>query len=199
MTHYNSHRRLLREEITEIIGEQHQFQDTLQQQIINPELHPFIKQIDEWEKESIEKIQRRARELRQQLFQLTTTLRNQLSQKFEQLSEQLIDGQTYDGFIETDLCRWKQILNDLKANLTSPSTIAINQYISTPLIQNIYVVITATNELFLQPFDKKVRIEANGQLVILDVSTDPTEIRGTNVYTTGCHKIHLRIEQFRNY
>jgi hypothetical protein len=48
-------------------------------------------------------------------------------------------------------------------------------------MQNIYVVVTATNELFLQAFDKKVRIEENGQLAIHEVSTDPTEIRGKNV------------------
>jgi len=132
--------------------------------------------------------------LRQRLLQLTTVHTNQSLQKFKQL----IDGRICDAFIEADLRRWKHILNDLKANLASPSTIAINQYTSTPLIQNINVISTATSELFLQAFDNKVEIEENDQLVIHDVSTDPTEIQGRNVYTTGCYKIRLCIEQFVN-
>jgi len=198
ITHYDSHPRLFREEIAEIIGEQHQFENRLHQQISTPALHPLIKQIDEWEKESIDKIQQRANELRQQLLQLTTPHTNQLSQRCEQLSEQLITGQTYDTFIETDIHRWKQMLNDLKANLASPSTIAINQYMNIPLVQDIYVLSTATNELFLQAFDTKVQIEENGQLAIHDVSIDTTEIRGRNAYTTGCHKIRLRTERSAN-
>jgi hypothetical protein len=198
IAHFNNHRRLLGEEITEIIEEQNQFENILRQQINNLELHPLITKINEWEKESIDKIQQRAQELRQKLLQLTTAYTNQLSQKSQQLSEQLIHGQTSDTFIETDLRRWKQILNDLKANLATPSTIAINQYMSTPLVQNIYVVSTATNELFLQTFNNKVRIEENGQLVIHDLSIGQTEIRGRNAYTTGCHKIRLRIEQSTN-
>jgi hypothetical protein len=198
VTHYNSHRRLLGEEITEIIGEQHQFQDVLSQQVNNPELHPLIKQIDEWEKESIEKIQQRAKELRQQLRELITTYTEQMYQKSQELSKQLIHYKIREDFFETDLHRWKQILNDLKANITSPSTIAINQYVNTPLVQDIYVVSTSTNELFLQAFDNKVQIEENGQLAIHDISIDATEIRGRNTYTTGCHKIRLHIEQSTN-
>jgi hypothetical protein len=198
ITHYDSHCRLFREELAEIIGEQHQFENTLRQQINNPALHPLIKQIDEWEKESIDKIQQRANELRQRLLQLTPAHTNQLSQRCEQLSEQLITGQIGDAFVETDIHRWKQILNDLKANLASPSTITINQYMNIPLVQDIYVVSKTTNELFLQPFDNKVRIEENGQLAIHDVSIDTTEIRGRNIYTTGCHKIRLCPERSAN-
>jgi len=158
-THYNNHRRLLRDEINKIIEEQNQFRDTLRQHVIHPESHLLIKCIDEWEKESIEKVQQRAKELRERLLQLTTAHTNRLSQKFQEVSQQLSDSERLNVFIETDLHRWKQILNDLKANLTSPSTKAINHYISTPLIQNIYVVVTARNELFLQASDNKVRIE----------------------------------------
>jgi hypothetical protein len=67
-----------------------------------------MKQIDENEKEAIEKLPQRAKQLRHQFFQLTTTHTNQILQKLEPLSGQLIDGQTYDAFIEIDLPRWKQ-------------------------------------------------------------------------------------------
>jgi hypothetical protein len=175
-----------------------EFENTLNPLMNNHQSHPLMKQIDQWEKESIEKIQQRANELRQRLLALTTAHTRQLSQKFQELSEESIDSQTYDAFIETDVHRCKPILHDPRANLISPSIIGINQYMSNPLVQNIYVVSTATNELFLQAFDNKVRIEENGQLAVHDTSIDTTEIRGRNAYTTGCHKIRLRIEQSTN-
>ena len=55
-----------------IIDEHDQFQHALNQQTANSDSHPLIKQIDEWEKESIVKIQQKATELRQELLQLTT-------------------------------------------------------------------------------------------------------------------------------
>lgn len=145
-----------------MIEEQHQFQH-----IIHPESYILIKQIDEWEKESIEKIQQRAKELRERLLQLTIAHTN-------------------------------QILNDLKDNLAAPSKIAINQYMSKPLVPNIYVVSTVINELFLRASGNKVRIEEDGLLAVHDFSIDTTEIQGRNAYTTGCHKIRLRIEQSTN-
>jgi hypothetical protein len=45
-----------------------------------------------------------------------------------------------------------------------------------PLVQSIYVVSSATNELFSQAFDNKVRIEENDQLAIHDTSMDSIEI-----------------------
>jgi len=41
-------------------------------------------------------------------------------------------------------------------------------------------------------------LKETGQLAIHDFSTDPTQIRDKNVYTTACHKIRLRIEQSAN-
>jgi hypothetical protein len=79
-------------------------------------------------------------------------------------------------------------------NFVSPSTIAIKEYMNVLLVQDIYVVSSATNELFSQAFDNKVRIEENGQLAIHDNSIDTIEIRGRNTYATGCHQIRLRIE-----
>jgi hypothetical protein len=54
------------------------------------------------------------KKLRQQLLELTLPHRRHLSQ-------QLFDSQADDAFIQTDLHRWKNTLDDLKANLISPS------------------------------------------------------------------------------
>jgi len=193
--HFIDHRRLLGEEINVIISVHDEFQHTLNQQTTNHDLHPLIKQIDEWEKESIVKIQRKAKELRQQLLQLATVHLDELSKKLRHLSEKLKEGREHDSFVETDLRDWRKSLDDLKANLVSPSTFSISRHDRNPLVQNVSVNLIGTNELFERVSDNKVRIEENGQVAIRDTSRDQTEIRGKNEYISGCHKIRLCIEQ----
>jgi len=72
--HLNEHRDLLSHQLDEIVLEH----DTLQQTIVENKStknnqHPVLKQIDEWEKNSIRKIQQLAEEARQQLKELTGT------------------------------------------------------------------------------------------------------------------------------
>ncbi|CAF4068371.1 unnamed protein product, partial [Rotaria sp. Silwood2] len=120
--HYNDHRRLLSEELDVIFSDCNEIKDALNQQITTRDSHSLMKQIDDWEKQSIANIQQRAKELRQQLLQLAANHRNKVSQKLQQLSEQSVEAREHDSFSETDLHQWKKTLEDLKTNLTSPST-----------------------------------------------------------------------------
>jgi hypothetical protein len=72
--HLNEHRDLLSHQLDEIVLEH----DTLQQTIVENKStknnqHPVLKQIDEWEKNSIRKIQQLAEEARQQVKELIGT------------------------------------------------------------------------------------------------------------------------------
>ena len=87
--HFIEHRHVLSEEMNVIIGEHNQLQQTFNQQVTEFDLHPFVQKIDEWEKESIVKIQERAKDLRLELNKLTTIYRNELLKKLRYLSEQL--------------------------------------------------------------------------------------------------------------
>ena len=177
-----------------IIIEKNELQRILDQIRVNPELHPLIEKLNEWEKKSIEKIQQRTEQLRRQLLELTGPHQRQLSQKLQNLSDQIRD----DVLTENDLQRWKTILDALKKDLQTPSTIAIDEYMTDPLVRDIYVVSITTNELFLQTSDEKVRVEENGQLAIHDASINTTDIGRRNAYATGCHQIRLRVEQSNN-
>ena len=177
-----------------IIIEKNELQRILDQIRVNPELHPLIEKLNEWEKKSIEKIQQRTEQLRRQLLELTGPHQRQLSQKLQNLSDEIRD----DVLTENGLQRWKTILDALKKDLQTPSTIAIDEYMTDPLVRDIYVVSITTNELFLQTSDEKVRVEENGQLAIHDASINTTDIGGRNVYATGCHQIRLRVEQSNN-
>jgi hypothetical protein len=101
--HVSDHRRLLGEEMNEIIGEHDHLRNILIQQTSEPESHPFIKHIDDWEKSSIAKVQQKANETRQESLRLITAHANEISERLQKVSEQLNKGQEHDDFIETDL------------------------------------------------------------------------------------------------
>ncbi|CAF0844714.1 unnamed protein product [Rotaria sp. Silwood1] len=196
--HYNDHRHLLSEELDVIFSDCNEIKDALNQQITTCDSHPLMKQIDDWETQSIANIQQRAKELRQQLLHFATNHRNKLLQKLQQLSEQSMEAREHDSFSETDLHQWKKTLEDLKANLTSQSTFCINQHDYFPGLKNISLIMAMTNELFDQISDNTVQIEQNGQVVTSDASRNHREIRGRIKYASGVHKIRLYIEQSVN-
>ena len=193
--HFIVHRRLLGEEMNVIISEYDELQHTLNQQTANADSHPLLEQINEWEQESIAGIQQKAKELRQELLELTTVHLDGLSKKLRHLSEKLKEGREHDSFVETDLHVWKKALDDLKANLTSPSTFSISRHDKDPLVQNVAVKSLETNELFERVLENIVRIDENGQVVFHEKIDGYVEVRGKNEYTSGCHEIRLFIEE----
>ncbi|CAF3273480.1 unnamed protein product [Rotaria socialis] len=197
--HFNDHRRLLNEELNFIFSGCNEIKDVLNQEKATCDSHPLMKQIDDWEKQSIGNIQQRAKELRQQIILLATDHRNELSQRLQQLSEQSNDALEHDSFSETDLRQWKKIIEDLKANLTSHATVGINQHDYFPGLKNISLVMTMSKELFDRVSDNTIQIEQNGQVATCDSSVNHREIRGRNRYSSGVHKIRLYIEQAEQF
>jgi hypothetical protein len=193
--HFIDHRRLLGEEMNVIISEHDEFQHMLNQQTTKPDSHPLIKQINEWEKESITKIQRKAKELREELLQLATGHLDELSKKLRHLSGKLQEGRESDSFVETDLRDWRKSFDDLKTNFVSPSTFSISRHGTNSLVQNVSVNVIGGNDLFERLSDNSVRIEENGQVAIRDASSGYTEIRGKSEYISGRCEIRLCIEQ----
>ena len=196
--HFIDHRRLLGEELEVIFSGCNEIKDVLNQQTAKPDTHPFIKQIDEWEKKSIASIRQRAKELRQQLLQSGAGHSSELSQKLRQLSEQSNEAREHDSFSETDLRQWKQVLEDLKADLASPSTISIQLEENFPLVKNISIGVLVAWDLFEGVSDKRVRLEEKGKVVVHDVTDGYVEIRGRNEYISGSRQIRLYMEESSN-
>ena len=194
--HMIDHRRLLDQEMNIIITEHDHLKNTLNQHITKSDSHPLIEEINKWEKESIAKIQTRAKELRQELLQSTGVHIDDLSKKLRQLSEHLKNGREHDDFIETDLRLWKKTLDDLKTSLVLPATISINRCDNVALVKDISINLSVVvKELFQRVSDNKVRLDENGQVAIRDASKECTDIRGKNEYVSGYHEIRLFIEQ----
>ena len=199
--HVTDHRRLLGEDMIVITMEHDHLRETLTRQVAISDSNKLIKQVDDWEQESISKIRQKAKEIRQELLHLSTSHMDHLSTKLRHLSKQLTEGQKNDDFVETDIRRWRETLDFLKSSFGSRLEITMNQNDGIPLVQDIPVnCLKVTSELFDETSDNYVRIEKNGQVAVHDQSGSTyTEIRGKNEYLSGYHKIRLCIEQSNNY
>lgn len=141
--HVSDHRRMLGEELNEIIGEHNNLKNSLIHQTTEPESHPLTKQINDWEENSINKARQKANEIRKELIPLITVHTTKISKQLQELSKQLSLGQEHDDFIETDLNRWKKTLDKLKLDFASSSFIVIDNNESVPLISNVLITQSA--------------------------------------------------------
>ncbi len=196
--HFNHHRQRLSEEIDLIIGEHDQLKNTLIEKSNNLQSHRLIQKINDWEKESIQIIQKKAVELRHNLMQLEITRADELSQKLQSFAEQLNKSREQSDYIETDLQKWKKYLEDLQSNLASPSAIDINRHENIPIISKPYIDVKITNDSFERVFENSIRLQEDGKVVVYEGSGGYKEIRGKTKYQFGCHQIHILIEHPRN-
>jgi hypothetical protein len=140
--HLPVHRQQLSDELTETETNRDIFRQTLNEQTDNPEKHPLIQQINQWENDSIKKIKRTAKECRQLLLQHTTKHIRRIETKLGDLTDQIRYIRKEDDFNEIDLSQLKQKLANLTKELDQPSNVSIQQD-STSLIENISVALAS--------------------------------------------------------
>lgn len=136
--HMTDHRQELSQQLDEIENIRDLFRQSLTEQISKPQKHALLRQIDQWEQESINKIRETAQETRQLLMQHTTKYFNEMEVKLDKLTRQLRESRQENDFIETDLRQWKQQLKSLEDELQRPSTITV-RHDSAPLVTKICV------------------------------------------------------------
>lgn len=191
--HSIDHRNDLSKQLEEITITYDIVQQTLIQQTEDPRQHPFLKKIDQWEKESIDKIRHAAEEARNELFISTAQHTSEVKQQLQQISNELRQSREENDFSEIDLQQWMKKLEILKNEILNPTTIAIRED-STPLITNIRIDCQDTSDVF-ERVCGDARIDDNGRFVMKDDFGSHTEIRGKNEYNTGRHAFRFRIEQ----
>jgi uncharacterized coiled-coil DUF342 family protein len=136
------HRQQLSKQLDGIEVNRQTFQHILNEQTNNPQNHSFIKQIDQWEKESINKIQQTANECRQVLFEHTSGYIDQMKINLIKLTDELREIRKQNDFNESDIRQFQNKLTQLVKELDQPPNISIQQY-SRPLINKISVVISS--------------------------------------------------------
>jgi len=138
--HFGDHRQELSKQIDEIQSIRDLFRQTLTEQTGKPEKHELIKQIDQWERNSINIIRQTAGEARQRLLDYAAGHITKIEVKLNKLTDQLRESREENDFFETDLIQWREDLKRLKEELDRPPMITI-KHSSTPLVTKISVEI----------------------------------------------------------
>lgn len=137
--HVVEHRQELNKQMEDVEINCDLIRDALTEQIIDSEKHPLIQQINEWERNSIEKIRQTAEEARHLLMKDTNERIAGIEVELNNVTNQIQQSHVENDFFETDLRQWKEDLVKLKEELTvKPPTIAVRED-STPLVTKIYV------------------------------------------------------------
>ena len=149
--HLASHKQELSKQFDEIEVNRDLFRQTLTEQETDPHRHPLIQRIDEWERDSISKIQETANEQRQAaLIHLTD-----LETKLDRFTDQLRQSRQENDYNEIDIQQFQNELTRLREAISKPINLSIKQD-SIPLINRISINTTvdsdksSTREYFLE-------------------------------------------------
>ncbi|CAF2134473.1 unnamed protein product [Rotaria magnacalcarata] len=202
----------------ENIGQEH---DLFRRDLTHEDLaHSFFVHIDEWEQESITKIQVAAEAARADLRQLINQTRNELKASIDKVTIEMQSCREIDDYTEIDLLRWTEKLKELRKLFetqldfqiindddvsTSISMIKVRQEQSSgavlthsrQIIENnvIHQEALGLNHERFNNFQGKVILSGNGLLATCSGTYwDGSNVYGTRLYESGMHRIHFRIE-----
>ena len=138
--HLQEHRQVLSGQLDEIINEHDQFKQTIIEQQQNPPNSSLLKQIDQWERTSMETIQKTAQQCREAVLGQTRRVVDEVEKKLGQFTAQLKHVREENEFNEIDLQRLTETLTEMTQELSQPSIISIQQDSQT-LINKVQVTV----------------------------------------------------------
>lgn len=124
--HANEHRQMLGKQMDEIIFKHDQLRQNINEQKDEIAQCPSMKEIDEWERQSIEKICRAAENARQKLRHCLVERTQYIRTSVQELKENLNKALIEDDFVETDLNLWSDKIKKLKTDMSTSFLIFIN-------------------------------------------------------------------------
>ncbi|CAF0719615.1 unnamed protein product [Adineta steineri] len=124
---FTKHQQILNEELNHIINDYDQFKQRINEQKQNPQNHSLIKQINQWERNSIEIIQQKAEDYREVLIKFVETFIYDIEIKFNDLSKQMKQIHEENEFNEINLNYLRNQLIEIIKELNNPSYISIQQ------------------------------------------------------------------------
>ncbi|CAF3559711.1 unnamed protein product [Adineta steineri] len=135
------HRQILNDELNHIINNYDQFKQTINEQKQNPQNHALIRQIDRWERNSIEKIQQKAQEYRKIVIKSLQTFIDDIENKFNDLNEQIKQFHIENEFNEINLNYLRNQLIEIKKERNNSLNISTPQD-SSPFITDISIFLS---------------------------------------------------------
>ncbi|CAF1222741.1 unnamed protein product [Didymodactylos carnosus] len=191
--HVAEHRQTLGKQMAKISSDYDHLQQSLNE-YTKSRCHPLIQQIDQWEQNSIKKIQQSADDARQQVLNLLDLHIDEMGKTLESFTQQLAKARNNDNFVEADLEAWKMKLKKLESDLVAPETLRVEEDTDDflPLITQI-VISEVSNDIFEQSFGN-IQIKDNGQVIEQGFLPPAGVIRTRNEYSVGCHQLRFKIE-----
>ncbi|CAF1173130.1 unnamed protein product [Didymodactylos carnosus] len=104
--------------------------DMLKQQLETPnenESHPLLKQIDEWKKDSINKIKQLAEQCRTDVVKLLDKNKDAFINRLRKITNTVRKGRDDEDYDERDLRKWMDDLKELKDELIKPSNFCVEE------------------------------------------------------------------------
>jgi DNA repair exonuclease SbcCD ATPase subunit len=146
--HLPDHHQALGKQLEEIEDKRNLFRETLVEQTTNPQKYSLIKQINQWENNSIMKIQQTADEAKQLVIKHTNEHIENIEVQLTKLTEELKQIREEDDFNEIHLNQLKQKLKELEEQFNNPSNISIQQEQSSLFINKISVIVSSRKCLY---------------------------------------------------
>ena len=193
--HAEEHRQELSKQLDTVILEHDQLKQNIVEYSEKFNQHPLMKEIDQWEMESIDKIRKAADDARKELFAVVDDRRTKIIEGMKGLEQDLSTAQSEDSFVETNLQEWMERLRKWATDLNTSSSINIQQEKNNmPFIRKIIVNIIPKNNEFFERSAGKVRIREQGQ-IILAQSGEHSTTRCHGEYSSGQHHFRFKVEQ----
>jgi NTP pyrophosphatase (non-canonical NTP hydrolase) len=147
--HLNDHRQEFSKIFAEIETNRDVFRQTLNEQKTDPKNHNLIKQIDQWESNSIAIIQQTAQECRERILEQTDEHFKQIEINLTKLTNEIREVRQENDFNENDLNQLKEKLTQLGKELDQISNISIQED-SRSFIKKISIVASPSNHFLIE-------------------------------------------------
>ncbi|CAF1375128.1 unnamed protein product [Adineta steineri] len=169
------HRQLLTSELHHITNEYNEFKQTMNEQKENSQNDLLIEQINQWEIESIEKVQQKAQEYREIIIKSSQTCIKDIETKLNNLREQIKQMQKQNEFNEIDLNYLRNQLIEITQEFNNLSKISIKKE-SQPFINDISIILSKKPKLNKWKQNAITVAGRNGEGQELNQLSHPAEI-----------------------
>ncbi|CAF1225244.1 unnamed protein product [Adineta steineri] len=119
---FRGHREVLFTKMEELVEERNELQEKINKTTQGNSLcNPLTEEINAWEKITVEKVRQTAEHARQQANQLINSKSMKITNKFRGFSDELADLKETEDYVEHDLTRLKQKINQFNIELAQLS------------------------------------------------------------------------------
>ena len=203
--HVHKHREELANQLEDLMQTHRHLRQDIEQ---SPNEYLYSRKIDQWESESIKRIQKAAEIARANLRQIVDRSKRRLTRIARDLAVELNTSWKVDDFAEKDLLRWTKQLNELRLEIKSAYSVQLTEDQRYPIYpitlnntnhQQRSMGKQSANVLPQECFAKttsSATIENHG-LIVRHIGPDSNfaHILGKQLYSQGRHTIRFRILQ----